>query len=135
MRKVLLIVTLLCGFLHTAEDQHFAIKTNSLYWAVLAPNVDFEFGVGPKMTMDLFFRAPTNHGISATITMPGCGWFSLNCDIGCVNRSKGTFSEYICTGRNTMPKAVKRYTTATWREGASPMATTGFSLRTGTSRH
>lgn len=53
MRKVLLIVTLLCGFLHTAEDQHFAIKTNSLYWAVLAPNVDFEFGVGPKMTMDL----------------------------------------------------------------------------------
>ena len=53
MRKVLLIVTLLCGFLHTAEAQHFAIKTNSLYWAVLAPNVDFEFGVGPKMTMDL----------------------------------------------------------------------------------
>ena len=53
MRKVLLIVTLLCGFLHTAEAQHFAIKTNSLYWAVLAPNVGIEFGVGRNMTMDL----------------------------------------------------------------------------------
>lgn len=31
----------------------FALKTNALYWATTTPNLGIEFGLAPKMTMDI----------------------------------------------------------------------------------
>lgn len=54
MRKLLLVVVALCGFMPLVRAQHVAVKTNALCWGVLAPNLGVEFGAGRRVTVELF---------------------------------------------------------------------------------
>ena len=46
-----LIVFFCCFF--TANAQHFAVKTNALYWATATPNVGLEAAMGERWTVEL----------------------------------------------------------------------------------
>ena len=50
--KILFVLSLLsCGTI--AMAQRIALKTNTLYWATLSPNVEAEFRLSRHFTLDL----------------------------------------------------------------------------------
>lgn len=111
MRKLLLLVTLLCLFSQISKAQNVAVKTNGLYWGIAAPNAGVEFATGRKMTMELF--GAIDHGRSG-IRMHDSGWFNQSCVIGFVNLMRVISSAFISTVHNTMPLFETKYMTAIW---------------------
>lgn len=54
--KIKIIVLSLFGallFMGKANAQDFAVKTNLLYWATTTPNLQIEFGLGKRTTLEL----------------------------------------------------------------------------------
>lgn len=52
-RKIYLSLLLFICCLFTANAQHFAVKTNALYWATATPNVGLEAAMGERWTVEL----------------------------------------------------------------------------------
>lgn len=53
MRKILLIILCIAGWMERPSAQDVAIKTNGLYWLTTTPNVGVEFALNTKMTLDI----------------------------------------------------------------------------------
>lgn len=53
MKKILLLIISMAGWMSRASAQDVAVKTNGLYWLTTTPNAGVEFALSNKVTLDI----------------------------------------------------------------------------------